>query len=68
MNETERRYLVNSPEGTDFLKVQRVVGIFHPSPAKRVRFPNGKVIAMNRKERRRNKLYGKNVIRVKSGG
>lgn len=31
---------------------------FTPSPAKKVRFADGKVIEMNRAERRRNKIYG----------
>ncbi len=31
---------------------------FLPSPTMRVRFGDGKVVAMNRRERRRNHLYG----------
>jgi len=44
--------------------------LFHPSPTKRVVFPgrNGsadKTLLMNRKERRRNHLYGENLVKVK---
>lgn len=37
---------------------------FHPSPTKKVDFGNGKVIPMNRKERRRQHLYGDRVTKV----
>ena len=39
---------------------------FHPAPTKRVRFSDGKVITMNRKERRRNHLYGNRIVRVRN--
>lgn len=56
----------------DDVKVLKAVEIldkhFHASPTKLVRFDGGKVIAMNRKERRANHLYGKNVKRGTSGG
>jgi len=35
---------------------------FHPSPTMKVHFGNGKVIAMNRRERRRRHLYGDRLI------
>lgn len=38
---------------------------FHPSPAMKVHFGNGKVIAMNRRERRRRGLYGDRVKIIK---
>ena len=38
---------------------------FHPSPTMRVRFADGKVVAMNRKERRRAHLYGDRLVRGK---
>jgi hypothetical protein len=31
---------------------------FHPSPTKRVRFADGKIISLNRKQRRRLGIYG----------
>ena len=34
-----------------------------PSPTMKVRFADGKVVAMNRKERRRNHLYGNQLVR-----
>jgi hypothetical protein len=39
---------------------------FTPSTAWKVNFGNGKVIHMNRAERRRNKLYGDNVTKTKA--
>ena len=39
-------------------------GILHPSPIKLVRFADGKVVPMNRKERRQNKLYGNRVAKL----
>lgn len=40
---------------------------FYPSPTKKVHFGNGKVIAMNRKERRRQGLYGDRVTVTRRG-
>jgi len=37
---------------------------FTPSPTKRVHFAGGKVVEMNRKERRRNHLYGDRIRRL----
>ena len=37
---------------------------FIPSPMAAVKFPDGKIVYMNRATRRRNKLYGKNVTKV----
>lgn len=35
---------------------------FHPSPTMQIKFGNGRIIAMNRRERRRNHLYGDRLI------
>lgn len=39
---------------------------FHPSPVKKVRFADGKVIGLNRAARRRLKIYNKDLTRVKA--
>ncbi|MBA7618924.1 hypothetical protein ES703_26256 [subsurface metagenome] len=38
---------------------------FHPSPTMQVHFGRGRVIAMNRKERRRQHLYGDRITMKK---
>jgi len=59
MNDTEKLLKANSPSGTALLKVAEIPDPnFHPSATKLVRFANGKVIAMNRKLRRANHIYG----------
>jgi hypothetical protein len=35
---------------------------FTPSPTKRIRFSDGKVLPLNRKERRANKIYNRSLI------
>jgi hypothetical protein len=37
-----------------------------PSPTMKVHFPNGEVVAMNRRERRRHHLYGDRITRSSS--
>lgn len=34
------------------------------SPITQVKFPNGRIVAMNRRERRRNHLYGGRLVKV----
>ncbi len=36
---------------------------FHPLPTMQVHFGNGEVVAMNRKDRRRQHLYGDRITR-----
>ena len=44
--------------GTKQPKLPKVTDLhFHPSPMKRIKFSDGKIIAMNRKMRRANKIY-----------
>ena len=67
MSESEKLLLLNSPKGTDQLSTKDIPDPrFHPSPTMRVRFPNGKVVAMNRQERRHAHLYGDRIKRVKA--
>ncbi len=59
MNDVKKLLHVNSPEGTTRLVLPKLMrGTLHPSPGKKVQFADGTVLHMNRKERRRNKLYG----------
>ncbi len=46
-------------------KANLMEGVLHPSPMRLVRFPGGKVVALNRKDRRRMKLYGDRVTKVR---
>lgn len=50
-------------ERIDLSKPLAVPTNMQPSPTKRVRFSNGKVVQMNRKERRRNHLYGDRIMK-----
>ena len=34
---------------------------FHPSPTKRIKFADGEVMELNRKERRRMKIYNRDL-------
>ena len=38
---------------------------FTPSHARRIQFPDGKVVELNRKERRQMKIYNKDLVKVK---
>jgi len=59
MNNMEKLLKANSPLGTDPLKASEIPDPhFHPSPTKLVRFSDGKVLPMNRRERRANHIYG----------
>jgi len=50
---------------TDKDKLPEVVNPnFHPSPTMRVRFADGEILALNRKERRRRGLYGTKITKV----
>ena len=49
----------NVPAGNALERLPEITDpCFHPSPTKLVRFTDGKVIAMNRKQRRANHFYG----------
>lgn len=41
---------------------------FHPSPTMKVHFAGGEVVAMNRRDRRRQHLYGDRLKREKRTG
>jgi len=56
----------NSPKGTDYLSIKDIPDPrFHPSPTKRVRLPGGKIVTMNRRDRRKAHLYGDRVKKVR---
>ena len=44
-------------------KPKPVKGTLQPSPAKKIRFADGEVMELNRKERRRLKIYNKDLKR-----
>jgi hypothetical protein len=38
---------------------------FRPSPTKQIKFADGKILALNRKQRRANKIYNKDLMPIK---
>lgn len=60
----EMNRLMNQVEKTLGLKEENDPH-FKPSPAKKINFPNGKVMRLNRRERRANKIWNKDLRLVK---
>ena len=58
---------IHTPEGTTLLPVETELKYVVKSPGMPVHFSDGKVINMNRSERRRNKLYGSRLKRIRRG-
>jgi len=66
MSEAQKLLRIHSPEGTDYLSNSDIPDPrFHASPTRRVRFPNGKIVPMNRRQRRRAHIYGDRVTKVR---
>ena len=66
------RKIIVSPEMSKTIKLLRTTEAtapehFTPSPTKRIVFGNGKILGMNRAERRRRHIYNRNLKPVKRG-